>query len=144
MTVRAGVHDNTLVIYIAGDNGMSAEGGLAGTLNELAPFNGAPDTTQISSRISTILAVRTVFPHIPVGWALAGDTPSNGPSRWPRIYGGTRNGMVISWPAGIKDANGIRTQWHHVVDITPTIPGSGKTAAAENSRRHQTENRWKG
>src|SRR6202166_3666738 len=116
-----GVRGNTLVIYIAGDNGMSAEGGLAGTLNEMAAFNGAPDTTQnILAHLDDIGGPNS-FPHIPVGWALAGDTPFQWTKQVASHYGGTRNGMVISWPAGIKDAGGIRTQWHHVIDITPTI-----------------------
>jgi arylsulfatase A-like enzyme len=116
-----GIYDNTIVIYIAGDNGMSAEGGLAGTLNEMAAFNGVPDTTQnILAHLDEIGGPNS-FPHIPVGWALAGDTPFQWTKQVASHYGGTRNGMVISWPAGIKDAGGIRTQWHHVVDITPTI-----------------------
>jgi arylsulfatase A-like enzyme len=121
-----GVRDNTLVIYIAGDNGMSAEGGLAGTLNEMAAFNGASDTTQnILAHLDDIGGPNS-FPHIPVGWALAGDTPFQWTKQVASHYGGTRNGMVISWPAGIKDAGGIRTQWHHVVDITPTILAATK------------------
>jgi arylsulfatase A-like enzyme len=116
-----GIYDNTIVIYIAGDNGMSAEGGLAGTLNEMAAFNGFPDTTQnILAHLDDIGGPNS-FPHIPVGWALAGDTPFQWTKQVASHYGGTRNGMVISWPAGIKDAGGIRTQWHHVIDITPTI-----------------------
>ena len=109
------------IIYIAGDNGMSAEGGLEGTLNEMAAFNGVPDTTEnILAHLDEIGGPNS-FPHIPVGWALAGDTPFQWTKQVASHYGGTRNGMVISWPARIKDAGGIRTQWHHVIDITPTI-----------------------
>ncbi len=121
-----GVYDNTLVIYIAGDNGMSAEGGLLGTLNEMAAFNGVPDTTaNILAHLDDIGGPNS-FAHIPVGWALAGDTPFQWTKQVASHYGGTRNGMVISWPAGIKDVGGIRTQWHHVVDITPTILAATK------------------
>ena len=121
-----GVYDNTIIIYIAGDNGMSAEGGLEGTLNEMAAFNGVPDTTQnILAHLDDIGGPNS-FPHIPVGWALAGDTPFQWTKQIASHYGGTRNGMVISWPAGIKDAGGIRTQWHHVIDITPTLLAAAK------------------
>jgi arylsulfatase A-like enzyme len=121
-----GVYDNTLVIYIAGDNGMSAEGGLAGTLNETTAFNGVPDTTEnILAHLDEIGGPNS-FPHIPVGWALAGDTPFQWTKQVASYYGGTRNGMVISWPARISDAGGVRTQWHHVVDITPTILAAAK------------------
>ena len=123
---QAGVYKNTLIIYIAGDNGMSAEGGLNGTLNEMAAFNGVPDTTaNILAHIDEIGGPNS-FPHIPVGWALAGDTPFQWTKQVASHYGGTRNGTVISWPARIKDAGGIRPQWHHVIDITPTIIETAK------------------
>ncbi len=118
---EAAVYDNTVIMYIAGDNGMSAEGGLSGTLNEMAAFNGVPDTTaNILAHLDDIGGPNS-FPHIPVGWALAGDTPFQWTKQVASHYGGTRNGMVISWPARINDAGGIRTQWHHVIDVTPTI-----------------------
>ncbi len=121
-----GVYDNTLIIYIAGDNGMSAEGGLDGTLNEIAVFNGVPDTTaNILAHLDDIGGPNS-FPHIPVGWALAGDTPFQWTKQVASHYGGTRNGMVISWPVRIKNAGGIRSQWHHVIDITPTILETAK------------------
>jgi arylsulfatase A-like enzyme len=123
---EAGVYDNTLIIYIAGDNGMSAEGGLAGTLNEMAAFNGVPDTTaNILAHLDEIGGPNS-FPHIPVGWALAGDTPFQWTKQIASHYGGTRNGAVIVWPARITDAGGIRSQWHHVIDVTPTILEAAK------------------
>jgi sulfatase-like protein len=126
---QAGVYDNTLIIYIAGDNGMSAEGGLNGTLNEMAAFNGVPDSTaNILAHLDEIGGPNS-FPHIPVGWALAGDTPMPWTKQVASHYGGTRNGMVISWPARITDAGGIRSQWHHVIDIAPTILESAKLPA---------------
>jgi len=116
-----GLYDNTLIIYIAGDNGMSAEGGPTGTLNETLPFNGVYDTTaNILAHLDEIGGPKS-YPHIPVGWALAGDTPMQWTKQVASHYGGTRNGIVISWPLRIKDAGGIRTQWHHVIDVTPTI-----------------------
>jgi len=118
---EAGVYDNTMIVYIAGDNGMSAEGGLEGTLNEMAIFNGVHDTTaNLLAHLDDIGGPNS-FPHIPVGWALAGDTPFQWTKQVASHYGGTRNGMVISWPSHINDAGGIRPQWHHVVDVTPTI-----------------------
>jgi arylsulfatase A-like enzyme len=121
-----GIFDNTLIFYIAGDNGMSAEGGLAGTINEMASFNGVPDTAENILKHAAEIGGPMTFPHIPVGWALAGDTPFQWTKQVASHYGGTRNGMVISWPARIKDAGGIRTQWHHVIDITPTILEAAK------------------
>jgi len=118
---EAGVYDNTMIVYIAGDNGMSAEGGLEGTLNEMAIFNGVHDTTaNLLAHLDDIGGPNS-FPHIPVGWALAGDTPFQWTKQVASHYGGTRNGMVISWPSHINDAGGIGPQWHHVVDVTPTI-----------------------
>ena len=123
---ESSVYDNTLIIYIAGDNGMSAEGGLNGTLNEMAAFNGVPDSTaSILAHLDEIGGPNS-FPHIPVGWALAGDTPMPWTKQVASHYGGTRNGMVISWPTHITDAGGISRQWHHVIDITPTILESTK------------------
>src|SRR6202166_4340061 len=123
---EAGVSDNTLTIYIAGDNGMSAEGGLAGTLNEMTTFNGVPDTTANIVAHADEIGGPNSFPHIPVGWALAGDTPFQWTKQVASHYGGARNGMGVLWAARIKGAGGIRTQWHHVVDITPTILAATK------------------
>ena len=100
---------------------MSAEGGLAGTLNEIATLNGISDTTENVVKHLNEFGGPMTFPHIPVGWALAGDPPFQWTKQVASHYGGTRNGIVIAWPARIKDAGGIRTQWHHVIDVTPTI-----------------------
>jgi Sulfatase len=105
---------------------MSAEGGLTGTLNEMNAFNGVPDTTaNILAHLDEIGGPNS-FPHIPVGWALAGDTPFQWTKQVASHYGGTRNGMVIVWPARINDAGGIRSQWHHVIDVAPTILEAAK------------------
>ncbi|RYU60859.1 arylsulfatase [Methylolobus aquaticus] len=118
---RTGQLDNTLVIYIAGDNGASAEGSPQGLLNEMTFFNGIPeDLKQIQSRIDE-LGSWTTFNHYPVGWAHAMDTPFQWTKQIASHYGGTRNGMVVSWPAKIRDKGGLRSQWHHVIDIVPTI-----------------------
>ena len=113
--------DNTLVIYIQGDNGASAEGGFQGLLNEMTFFNGIPeDFDQVLKRMDE-LGSATTFNHYPIGWAHAMNTPLQWTKQVASHFGGTRNGLVISWPARIKDQGGIRTQFHHVIDIAPTI-----------------------
>src|SRR5450631_165992 len=113
--------DNTLVIYIQGDNGASAEGGPQGLLNEMAFFNAVPEDFKEVLRRMDELGGPTTFNHYPIGWAHAMDTPFQWTKQIASHFGGTRNGLVISWPARIKDKGGIRTQFHHVIDIAPTI-----------------------
>jgi len=113
--------DNTLVIYIQGDNGASAEGGQQGLLNEMTYFNAIPeDFSEVLRRMDELGGPMT-FNHYPIGWAHAMDTPFQWTKQIASHFGGTRNGMVMSWPARIKDKGGIRTQFHHVIDIMPTI-----------------------
>jgi arylsulfatase A-like enzyme len=113
--------DNTLVIYIMGDNGASAEGTQQGLLNEAAIMNNIPeDFSQVLARMDE-LGSATTFNHFPVGWAHAMDTPFQWTKQIASHLGGTRNGLAISWPARIKDKGGVRTQFHHVIDIAPTI-----------------------
>lgn len=113
--------DNTLVIYIQGDNGASAEGSPQGLLNEMTYFNGVPeDFKEVVRRMEEIGGPMT-YNHYPIGWAHAMDTPFQWTKQVASHFGGTRNGLVISWPARIKDKGGIRTQFHHVIDIAPTI-----------------------
>jgi len=113
--------ENTLVIYIAGDNGASAEGGLQGLVNEGLWMNGLPENLgRMLAQIDDLGTWKT-YNHYPAGWALAMDTPFQWMKQVASHYGGTRNGMVISWPARIQDRGGIRSQWHHVVDVVPTI-----------------------
>jgi arylsulfatase A-like enzyme len=113
--------DNTLVIYIQGDNGASAEGGQQGLLNEMAFFNAVPeDFKQLMAHMDE-LGGPLSFNHYPIGWAHCMDTPFQWTKQIASHFGGTRNGMVMSWPARIKDKGGIRTQFHHVIDIAPTI-----------------------
>jgi arylsulfatase A-like enzyme len=116
-----GQTDNTLVIYIQGDNGASAEGSPQGLLNEMSIFNGIPEDFQEVLRRMDELGGPMTFNHYPIGWAHAMDTPFQWTKQIASHFGGTRNGMVISWPARIKDKGGVRTQFHHVIDIAPTI-----------------------
>lgn len=113
--------DNTLVIYIQGDNGASAEGTAQGLLNEMTFFNAIPeDFKEVLRRMDELGGPKT-FNHYPIGWAHAMNTPFQWTKQIASHLGGTRNGMVISWPARIKDKGSIRTQFHHVIDIMPTI-----------------------
>jgi arylsulfatase A-like enzyme len=113
--------DNTLIIYIQGDNGASAEGGPQGLLNEMSFFNAIPEEFSEVMRRMDELGGPTTFNHYPIGWAHAMDTPFQWTKQIASHFGGTRNGMVISWPDRIKDKGGVRTQFHHVIDIAPTI-----------------------
>ncbi len=114
--------DNTLIFYIIGDNGASAEGGMNGLFNEMTYFNGDPENNRrISLSISTISAVLSAHNHYAAGWAVAGDTPFTWTKQIASSYGGTRNGMVVHWPKGVSSKNEIRSQWHHVIDVAPTI-----------------------
>ena len=118
---QLGQFDNTLVIYIVGDNGASAEGGLSGVLNELAGLNGIfEDMNEVLKHKDDLGTWRT-HNHYPIAWAHAMDTPFQWTKQVASHYGGTRNGMVVSWPARIKDKGGIRSQWHHTIDVAPTI-----------------------
>jgi arylsulfatase len=119
---ESGQRDNTLVIFMMGDNGASAEGSLQGTTNEVA-VNANSVTESIPFLLSMIdeLGGPKTYNHYPVGWALAMDTPMQWTKQVASHFGGTRNGMVMSWPARIKDKGGIRSQFCHVIDITPTI-----------------------
>jgi len=113
--------DNTLIILVAGDNGPSAEGSVTGTVNNMMTQNGVPDTVENQLRKIDEIGGPLHENHYPVGWAWAGSSPFQWMKRVPSHFGGTRSGMVISWPAKIKDNGGIRTQFHHVIDVAPTI-----------------------
>ncbi len=113
--------DNTLIIYIQGDNGASAEGSPQGLLNEMTFFNAVPeDFSELLRRMDEIGGPMT-FNHYPIGWAHAMDTPFQWTKQIASHFGGTRNGLAISWPKGIKARGEIRSQFHHVIDILPTI-----------------------
>ena len=113
--------DNTLVFYIVGDNGASAEGGMNGLFNEMTYFNAVPETVQEILKHYDELGGPMSYPHYAAGWAVAGDTPFTWTKQVASNYGGTRNGMVIHSPKRIRAKNELRSQWHHVIDIAPTI-----------------------
>ncbi|MDX1947477.1 MAG: arylsulfatase [Pirellulaceae bacterium] len=113
--------DNTLVFYIVGDNGASAEGTMNGLFNESTYFNGVPETVVEILKHYDDLGGPNSYPHYAAGWAVAGDTPFSWTKQVAGSYGGTRNGMVIHWPRGIAAKGEIRSQWHHVIDVAPTI-----------------------
>jgi arylsulfatase A-like enzyme len=113
--------DNTLIIYIAGDNGASLEGGLNGTSNAMAQVNGLPDNVaDMLSKLDELGGPHTT-PHYPVGWAWAGNAPFQWGKRIASHLGGTRDPMVVCWPSRIKDAGGLRYQFEDVTDVSPTI-----------------------
>jgi Sulfatase len=116
-----GIGENTLVIYIVGDNGASAEGGPGGSTNLEGAMNGVVPTTAQMLPMMDELGTWKTYNHFPVGWAHALDTPFQWTKQIASHFGGTRNGMVISWPAHIKEQGEIRSQWHHVIDILPTV-----------------------
>jgi arylsulfatase len=118
---KSGELDNTLIFYIVGDNGPSAEGGLEGTFNEIASLVGYnPGLAGILKRIDQI-GEPDSEPHYPVGWAWAGSTPFQWTKQVASHFGGTRNPMVVHWPKGIKAKGELRTQFHHIIDVGPTI-----------------------
>ena len=113
---------NTIIIYVTGDNGTSAEGSLEGSYNELTVYNGMqtlPEALQLLHYEGW--GSDKTYPHMAVGWAWAFDTPFKWTKQVASHFGGTRQGLAISWPGHIKDVGGIRTQFHHVIDIVPTI-----------------------
>lgn len=116
-----GERDNTLIIYIGGDNGASAEGMINGTPNEFTTFNGIPVPVKDQFLWYPFWGSERTFPHYAAEWAWAMDTPFKWVKQVPSHFGGTAQGMVMSWPGHITDAGGIRNQFHHVIDIVPTI-----------------------
>ena len=118
---KLGLFDNTLIIWVCGDNGMSAEGSMHGTPNEVAYFNGFAFTVEQQLPFIPIWGTDKTYPHFAVPWAFAMDTPYKWTKQVASHLGGTRTGMVVTWPKRIKDAGGIRHQFHHVIDVVPTI-----------------------
>jgi arylsulfatase A-like enzyme len=114
--------DNTLIIYISGDNGTSAEGTLVGTPNQMTAYNAILDIP-IADQMKFYDAWGSAgtYPHMSVAWSWAFDTPFKWTKQVASFFGGTRQGMCISWPSHIKDVGGIRSQFHHIIDIVPTI-----------------------
>lgn len=121
-----GEMDNTLFFYIAGDNGASAEGGPEGTFNEMMALNGIVGKAEQMMQHIEKWGGPTTFPHFAIGWAWAGNTPFQWTKQVASHFGGTRNGLVIHWPARIKAHGELRSQFHHVVDIAPTVLEAAK------------------
>ena len=113
--------DNTIFIYIAGDNGSSAEGGIEGSINENLFFNGFSEKWQDNLKFIDELGGPKHFNHFPAAWAHAMDTPFQWTKQVASHFGGTRNPMIFSWPARIKDRGGLRQQFMHVIDVVPTL-----------------------
>jgi arylsulfatase len=120
---KLGVMDNTLIYYIIGDNGASAEGSLNGCFNEMSYFNGlqALETPEyLMARIDKLGGTES-YNHYAVGWAHAMNTPYQWTKQVASHFGGTRNGTIVHWPKGIKARGEVRSQFHHVIDVAPTI-----------------------
>jgi arylsulfatase A-like enzyme len=118
-----GILEDTLVYYIIGDNGASAEGTINGSFNEMFVFNGADalETPEfVASRIDE-LGTPTAYNHFAVGWAHAMDTPYQWTKQVASHWGGTRNGTIVHWPGGFAARGELRTQFHHVIDVAPTV-----------------------
>jgi arylsulfatase A-like enzyme len=113
--------DNTLIIYITGDNGTSAEGSTIGTPNVMTSYQGIPVPVPEQMKFYDIWGSNKTYPHMSVAWSWAFDTPFKWTKQVASHFGGTRQGMVMAWPNRIKDAGGSRTQFHHMIDIVPTI-----------------------
>ena len=113
--------DNTLIFYIVGDNGASSEGGMTGTINEVKSLSGFQTPLEENLKHLDEIGGPDTEPHYPVGWAWAGNAPFQWVKQVASHLGGTRNPLVVSWPARIKDGGGIRTQFTHLIDVLPTI-----------------------
>jgi len=114
--------DNTLIIYICGDNGNSPEGTEEGTFNQMTAYNGiltVPEPLQLLHYENW--GSEKTYPHMAVQWAWAFDTPFKWTKQVASHFGGTRQGLAISWPGHIVDVGAIRSQFHHIIDIVPTI-----------------------
>ena len=116
-----GEMDNTLFLYVVGDNGASAEGQMNGMFNEMTYFNGIPETVPDMLKHLDEWGSPSTYPHMAAGWAVALDAPFSWTKQVASDFGGTRNGMVVHWPAGIKAKGEVRSQFTHVIDIAPTV-----------------------
>ncbi|SEA91851.1 arylsulfatase [Leifsonia sp. 21MFCrub1.1] len=118
-----GILDNTLIFYIIGDNGASAEGTLNGAFNEMANFNGmaALETPEFLLSKMDEFGSPSSYNHYAVGWAWAMDTPFQWTKQVASHWGGTRNGTIVHWPERITDKGGLRSQFTHCIDVAPTV-----------------------
>jgi arylsulfatase len=118
---KAGEMENTMIVYIVGDNGASGEGGLEGTVNEVASLNGVQlGLKGLEAKYDRIGEADTE-PHVPVGWAWAANTPFRWTKQVASHFGGTRNGVIVHWPKGVRAKNEFRGQFHHIIDVAPTV-----------------------
>jgi arylsulfatase A-like enzyme len=123
---KIGDQANTMVIFIAGDNGASAEGGMVGLYNEATFFNGVPESLdELAKKLDDWGGPQT-YPHMAAGWAIALDSPHKWTKQVASDFGGTRNAMIIRWPAGIQNSGELRNQFHHVIDVAPTVLEAAK------------------
>jgi arylsulfatase len=113
--------DNTLIIYVVGDNGSSAEGSLVGTPNEIASIQGIGLPVDVQLKFYDVWGSDQTYPHMAVPWSWAFDTPFSWTKQVASHFGGTRQGMAVAWPKRIKDPGGIRHQFHHFIDVVPTV-----------------------
>jgi arylsulfatase A-like enzyme len=118
---KLGKLDNTLIIYINGDNGTSAEGGPNGTPNEVAFFNGVQVPVDVQMKFYDVWGTEMTYNHMSAGWSWAFDTPFSWFKQNASALGGVNQNMVVSWPARIKDKGALREQFVHVIDVVPTI-----------------------
>ena len=120
---RPEILDDTLMYYIIGDNGASAEGSLIGTFDEIAASASAPTWRRHELMIEHIddLGTPRAYNHYAVGWAHAMDTPYQWTKQVASHWGGTRNGTIVHWPRGIAGRGELRHQFHHVIDVAPTV-----------------------
>jgi arylsulfatase len=118
---ETGQRDNTLVIYVLGDNGTSAEGGMNGMYNEYTYFNGVVETVPDILKHYDELGGPMSYAHMSAGWAVAGDTPFTWTKQIGSDFGGNRTGVVVSWPNRIKAKGEVRSQFQHVIDVAPTV-----------------------
>lgn len=118
---KLGIMDNTVIVYIAGDNGASAEGQMNGMYQEMTYFSGVAETVPDMLKHYDEWGSPSTYPHFAAGWAVAMDAPFSYTKQVASDFGGTRNGMIIQWPAGIKAKGEIRSQFGHFIDIAPTV-----------------------
>jgi arylsulfatase len=118
---QVGQLDNTLIVYVAGDNGTSAEGGRNGMFSEMTYFNHVQETVEDMLKVVDKWGGPETYPHMAAGWAVAFDTPYKWTKQVASDPGGTKVGLAVQWPAGMKARGGMRTQFHHVIDVVPTI-----------------------
>jgi len=125
--------DNTLIIYIDGDNGTSPEGTLSGTFNQMTAYNGILDVPEPLQLLHLEdWGSSATYPHMAVAWSWAFDTPFKWTKQVASHFGGTRQGLAISWPGHIGDPGGVRHQFHHIIDIVPTILEATGIAAPQD------------